>query len=170
MLTKPIHTKFAALRMALAIPFILLNLALFSCTSHTEVHLIDPPQTEVSDMTTQPLTAIRDTTKTVVIYTMVEEKPQFQGGDEKTFLKWVNEQLCYPVAAQENGIQGRVTLSFIINPNGNLQDVIVLKSADPELDKEAIRVLLSSPKWTPGREKGKPVSVRFTFPVIFRIN
>ena len=168
MLTKPIHTKFAALRMALAIPFIVLNLALFSFTSRAEVRLIDPPQMEVSGTMTQPLTAIQDTTKTVE-FTQVEEKPRFQGGDEKTFDKWVSERIVYPETAKRDSIQGRVMLSFVVDSTGYIRDITVLRGVDPELEKEAIRVVSSSPKWTPGTVRGKPVRVRYNYPIIFQL-
>ena len=91
------------------------------------------------------------------------------GGDANTFSKWVNERLVYPEIAKENGVQGRVTLQFTINTDGSVSDVKVLSGVDPSLDKEAVRVVSMSPKWTPGKQRGQAVSVTLTFPVIFQL-
>ena len=99
----------------------------------------------------------------------VEEKPCFQGGDSNAFSKWVNSRLVYPEIAKENGVQGKVTLQFTINTDGSVSDVKVLRGVDPSLDKEAVRVVSSSPKWTPGKQRDKPVAVTYTFPVIFQL-
>lgn len=102
-------------------------------------------------------------------FAFVEEKPQFQGGDANTFSKWVNSKLVYPEIAKENGIQGRVTLQFTVNTDGSVSNVIVLRGVDASLDKEAVRIVSSSPKWTPGRQRERPVKVTYTFPVIFKL-
>ena len=102
-------------------------------------------------------------------FAFVEEKPKFQGGDANTFSKWVNSKLVYPEIAKENGIQGRVTLQFTVNTDGSVSNVIVLRGVDASLDKEAVRIVSQSPKWTPGRQRERPVKVTYTFPVIFRL-
>ena len=102
-------------------------------------------------------------------FAFVEEKPKFQGGDANTFSKWVNSKLIYPEIAKENGIQGRVTLQFTVNVDGSVSNVTVLRGVDSSLDKEAVRIVSSSPKWTPGRQRERPVKVTYTFPVIFRL-
>ena len=102
-------------------------------------------------------------------FDFVEEKPSFKGGDADTFSKWVNERLIYPEIAKENGVSGRVTLQFTVNTDGAVKNVKVLRSADPSLDKEAVRVVSMSPKWTPGKQKGRAVNVTYTFPVIFQL-
>lgn len=102
-------------------------------------------------------------------YAFVDQKPRFQGGDPNAFSHWVNQHLCYPYDAKKDGIQGRVTLQFSVDADGNVVDVKVLRGADPSLDKEAVRVVSSSPKWTPGKHNDKPVKVTFTFPVIFQL-
>jgi protein TonB len=104
-----------------------------------------------------------------VPFMIVEEKPKFMGGDENTFTKWVFERLVYPEIAKENGVQGKVTLSFLVNADGSVSDVKVLRGVDSSLDKEAVRVVSSSPKWTPGKQRNKAVKVRYTFPVIFQL-
>ena len=96
-------------------------------------------------------------------------EPSFKGGDKSAFTEWVNSQLHYPKVAKENGIQGRITLQFTIRADGSVTNVKVLRGVDSELDKEAVRVVSKSPKWTPGYSAGKPVDVDYTFPVIFQL-
>ena len=102
-------------------------------------------------------------------FALVEEKPKFQGGDANTFSKWVNSKLVYPEIAKENGVQVRVTLQFTVNTDGSVSNVTVLRGVDPSLDKEAVRIVSSSPKWEPGRQRERPVKVTYTFPVIFQL-
>ena len=102
-------------------------------------------------------------------FQLVEEKPSFKGGDANEFSKWVNSKLVYPEIAKENGVQGRVTLQFTVNPDGTVSNVKVLRGVDPSLDKEAVRVVSSSPKWKPGKQRDRAVKVTYTFPVIFQL-
>jgi len=104
-----------------------------------------------------------------VPFTIVEVKPVFMGGDENTFTKWVSEKIVYPNEAKEKGIQGRVILQFLVKEDGSVANVKVVRGVDKALDMEAARVVLSSPKWSPGKQKGKNVAVRYTFPVIFKL-
>ena len=104
-----------------------------------------------------------------VIFMVVEQMPEFPGG-QQAMMKFISENLQYPVAAQENGIQGRVICQFVINRDGSIVDVIVVRSAgDQYLDNEAIRVIKSMPKWRPGKQKGKLVRVKYTIPINFRL-
>jgi protein TonB len=105
----------------------------------------------------------------VLQFVTVEQKPMFQGGDANGFSKWVNSRLVYPEVAKENGVEGRVTLQFTIGKDGKVQDVKVLASPDPSLSQEAVRVVSSSPKWEPGRQRDRAVKVSYTFPVIYRL-
>ena len=100
-------------------------------------------------------------------FQLVEGRPSFNGGDANEFSKWVNSRLVYPEKAKEKGIEGRVTLQFVIDIDGSVKDVKVLKSDHKLLEKEAVRVVSSSPKWKPGMQEGKPVRVTYTFPVVF---
>ena len=101
-------------------------------------------------------------------FVIVEEMPLFNGGDPKTeFYKYINRHVIYPEIAAENGISGRVQVQFVVNSNGIIERAVVTRSVDPALDKEALRVILSSPKWTPGKQRGKAVNVLFTFPINF---
>ena len=102
-------------------------------------------------------------------FQLVEEKPSFNGGDANEFSKWVNSKLVYPEIAKENGVQGRVTLSFTVEKDGSVTNVRVLRGVDPSLDDEAVRVVKSSPKWKPGKQRDRTVKVTYTFPVIFQL-
>ena len=102
-------------------------------------------------------------------FQLVEEKPSFNGGDANEVSKWVNSRLVYPEIAKENGVQGRVTLQFTVNADGTVSNVKVLRGVDSSLDKEAVRVVSSSPKWKPGKQRDRAVKVTYTFPVIFQL-
>ena len=102
------------------------------------------------------------------IFTVVEEMPKFPGGDSE-LLKFIAKSIKDPVIAQENGIQGRVICSFVVNRDGSVVDAEVLRGVDPSLDKEALRVIATMPKWTPGKQRGKPVRVKYTVPITFRL-
>ena len=102
-------------------------------------------------------------------FQLVEQKPKFKGGDANEFSKWVNSNLVYPEIAKENGVQGRVTLQFTVNVDGSVTNVKVLRGVDSSLDKEAVRVVSNSPKWTPGKQRDRAVKVTYTFPVIFQL-
>lgn len=102
-------------------------------------------------------------------FQLVEEKPKFRGGDANAFSAWVAKELVYPEIAKENGVQGRVMLQFTVNPDGTVSNVKVLRGIDASLDKEAVRVVSKSPKWTPGRQRDRAVKVTYTFPVIFQL-
>ena len=115
----------------------------------------------------QDVTNVETQEEEAIPFQLVEEKPSFQGGDANTFSKWVNQQLVYPEEARNNGVQGRVTVQFTITKDGSVKNVKVLRELHPDLDKEAVRVVSSSPKWKPGKQKGSTVAVTYTVPVIF---
>lgn len=102
------------------------------------------------------------------IFTVVETMPQFPGGDA-ALLQFLAKSIKYPVIAQENGIQGRVICAFVVNRDGSIVDAEVLRGVDPSLDKEALRVINTMPKWSPGKQRGKPVRVKYTVPITFRL-
>jgi periplasmic protein TonB len=101
------------------------------------------------------------------IFFIVEDMPDFQGKGQDGFRQYIAENLRYPQIAAENGIQGRVFVQFVVNADGKVSDATVVRGVDPSLDREAIRVVMSSPPWTPGRQRGAPVRVAFTFPINF---
>lgn len=102
-------------------------------------------------------------------FAIVEDKPTFQGKDANEFTKWVYNNIEYPEIAKENGIQGRVTVQFTIDKDGSVKDVKVLRGVDSSLDKAAVAVIQKSPKWSPGKQRNKPVKVKYTFPIIFQL-
>lgn len=102
------------------------------------------------------------------VFDIVERMPQFKGGNA-ALMEYLNRNIKYPKEAEDNGIQGRVVCTFIIEPDGSITDVMVTKSIDPYLDKEAVRVIKSMPKWNPGMQFGDPVRVKYTLPVTFRL-
>lgn len=101
------------------------------------------------------------------VFIIVEDMPKFKGGDQNAFRTWIQQNLRYPEIAAENGISGRVFVQFAVNSKGMVVDAKVIRGVDPALDKEALRVVNSSPKWEPGKQRGKPVKVQFTFPIVF---
>ena len=102
-------------------------------------------------------------------FLIAETMPSFQGGDLNTFRNWVQQNVKFPQIALENGIQGRVVLSFVIEKDGRLTNIQVLQTPDRSLSEEAIRVLSKSPKWSPGKQRNQVVRVKYTLPVDFRV-
>ena len=102
-------------------------------------------------------------------FLVAETMPSFQGGSLNDFRNWVQSKVRYPAIAQENGISGKVVLTFVIEKDGRLTNIQVLQTPDRSLSEEAIRVLQQSPKWSPGKQRNQPVRVRYTLPVEFRI-
>lgn len=102
-------------------------------------------------------------------FLVVEEPATFQGGDLGNFNIWVSQNIKYPQLAVENGISGKVYIQFAVNAKGTVVDAKVLRGVDPSLDQEAIRVVNSSPKWTPPKQGGRPVKQLFTLPVVFKL-
>lgn len=102
------------------------------------------------------------------VYDEVDEIPCFPGG-YKGLMTFLSQNMVYPVTAQENGVQGRVTVSFVVETDGSITDVEVARSVDPFLDREAMRIVKAMPKWTPGKKDGKPVRLKYTVPVVFRL-
>ena len=103
------------------------------------------------------------------IFQVVEEMPEFPGGMAEC-MKWLGKNIKYPTISQENGVQGRVIIQFVVNRDGSIVDAQVARGVDPYLDKEALRVISMMPKWKPGKQRGKAVRVRYTQPVLFRLN
>lgn len=102
------------------------------------------------------------------VFDMVEEMPEFKGGN-KALMDYLAANLQYPKGAETKGTQGRVIVQFIVNTDGSIDNAKVLRSVDPELDAEALRVINGMPKWKPGTQKGEPVRVKYTVPVVFRL-
>lgn len=103
------------------------------------------------------------------IFEVVENMPEFPQGGMAGLMQYLSKNIKYPTIAQENGTQGRVTVQFVVNKDGGIVDAKVLRGVDPYLDKEAVRVIMGMPKWKPGMQRGKPVRVKYTVPVTFRL-
>jgi len=103
------------------------------------------------------------------IFVIVEDMPKFKGGDINKFREWVQKRVRYPEVAAENGIQGRVFITFVVEPNGNVSNVSVTRSVDQLLDDAAKEAVAASPKWEPGMQRGRPVRVRYSIPIIFQL-
>ena len=102
------------------------------------------------------------------IFEVVEQQPQFPGGQAALF-SWLSQNIHYPPVAEENGIYGRVTVSFVVEPDGSISNVQVVRGVDPSLDKEAVRVTKAMPKWQPGKQNGQAVRVKYNLPVTFKL-
>lgn len=102
------------------------------------------------------------------VFDIVEQQPQFPGG-QNALTQWLGANMKYPKIVEENGIEGRVMMQFIVRSTGEITDIKVARSVDPSLDKEAIRVISSMPKWIPGKQGGEAVNVRYTMPLTFRL-
>lgn len=102
------------------------------------------------------------------VFDVVEVMPSFPGG-QGALLSYLSSHVKYPVVAQENGVQGRVTVSFVVERDGSITDVHVVRSVDPSLDREAARVISSMPNWQPGKQNGSAVRVKFNVPVQFKL-
>lgn len=106
--------------------------------------------------------------KKVRVFDIAEVMPAFPGGDSE-MMKWLSQNIQYPEIAEENGVQGRVIVRFVVGANGAISDPKVLRSVDPSLDKEALRVVSAMPRWIPGKQNGEVVSVYFILPVTFQL-
>lgn len=103
------------------------------------------------------------------VFEVVESMPEFPGGGMTAMMQFLSKNIKYPVNAQKNGTQGRVTVQFIVNIDGSISNIGIIRGVDPELDGEAVRVISTMPNWKPGTQKGKPVRVKYTVPVMFRL-
>jgi len=134
-----------------------------------ELHLEDFEVNQESEIEIMEYTEFKgeEEEEEAEIFFIVEDMPDFQGKGQDGFRKYISENLKYPSVAAENGISGRIFIKFVVEPDGSVSNVSVVRGVDPALDNEAIRVVKSSPKWTPGKQRGKPVRVSFTFPINF---
>ena len=116
-----------------------------------------------------PVTVVEEEPEEQTIFEVVEQMPEFPNGGMAGLMQFLSKNIKYPTIAQENGTQGRVTIQFVVNKDGSIVDAKVIRGVDPYLDKEALRVIGTMPKWKPGMQRGKPVRVKYTVPVMFRL-
>ena len=104
------------------------------------------------------------------MFIAVEDMPSFQGGTVNKFRTYVQKNIKYPSVAANNGIEGTVFIKFVVNKDGSISDIEIMRGVDPALDNEAKRVIRNAPEWDPGKQRGKPVRVQFTIPIVFKLS
>lgn len=132
----------------------------------TELAKMDPDNMVIKLI---PVKIIKPNVTDADVYEVVENMPEFPDGGMPGLMKYLSANIRYPEAAHKDGTQGRVTVQFVVGKDGSIGDVKVIRGVDPTLDAEAIRVISSMPKWKPGTQKGEPVNVKYTVPVMFRL-
>lgn len=137
-------------------------------TAEIEIDTEDDKDKQVVIQAPVATSGVAQEEDTDVVFVVVESMPSFPGGDAALF-KYLNDNIKYPVIAQESGIQGRVVCQFVVNRDGSIVDIEVVRSIDKSLDAEAVRVISKMPRWTPGKQRGKTVRVKYTLPVNFRL-
>lgn len=130
--------------------------------------VIDVQPTE--DQPSEPVFEPMPDEEAEVIHIIVEEQPKFRNGGQEEFLRYVSSKLKYPALARKMGIEGKVFVQFIVDKEGNMTDIEVVKGLGAGCDEEVLRVLKSTTGWTPGKQRGQPVKVRMMIPVAFKLN
>lgn len=125
-------------------------------------------QTQAQEVVQAPIEIPEEDPDENIVFVVAEKMPSFPGG-QQALMKYLNENIRYPIIAQENGVQGRVIVQFTVRKDGTIDDVKVVRSADPSLDKEAVRLVKSMPNWEPGKQRGKAVHCKFTVPIVFKL-
>ena len=134
----------------------------------TEIMSVED-QGEIVEINEDANIVVEEVVEEETIYQVVEQQPEFPGGMQ-ALMKFLRDNIQYPRISRENNSQGKAYVNFVVNTDGSIQDVEIMKSSsDVHLDREALRVVKSRPKWNPGTQSGKPVRVRFTLPVTFRL-
>ena len=170
MMMKRQTSPWARLKALFVLPVAFAAVTVISCTSPKEKKTeanqepASAPEMQVVTYAPQPKEAVQGE-----VFQVVEEQPMFPGGMGE-MMKYLQENIKYPEQAKSNGVQGRVIVQFVVNKDGSISNDTVVRSVDPLLDAEAIRVVRSMPNWTPGKQKGEAVRVRFTLPVTFRLD
>jgi len=132
-----------------------------------EIDVEADQETEVEEYI--PMEEDDDEAEEAQIFTVVESMPTFQGGDGAR-IKYLNSNIKYPTIARESGIQGRVFVTFVVETDGRVTDVKILRGIGGGCDEEAVRVIKNMPKWVPGKQRGKSVRVQFNMPILFKLN
>ena len=170
MMMKRQTSPWARLKALFVLPVAFATVTVISCTSPKEKKAeanqepASAPEMQVVSYAPQPKEAEQGD-----VFQVVEEQPMFPGGMGE-MMKFLQQNVKYPKEAQDQGVQGRVIVQFVVNKDGSISNDTVVRSVDPMLDAEAIRVVRSMPNWTPGKQRGEAVRVRFTLPVTFRLD
>jgi len=168
MMTKKKTGSFSSFKMLLALPLAALMFFTFSCKKSTDKATTTDTQANSPANSEVAATAPDKTPQAEEVFMVVEQMPSFPGGTED-LLGFISKNLKYPETAKENGIQGRVILQFVINKEGKVGDIKVVKGVDPSLDAEALRVVGLLPDFIPGKQSGKNVDVYYTLPISFAL-
>lgn len=123
---------------------------------------------DIADLEKNKVIVQKEEPKVEQVFDIVEIPPSFPGGDAAMY-EWLGQNIHYPQIAQENAIQGKVIIQFVVGKTGSIEDVKVVRGVEPSIDKEAVRVVKSMPKWIPGKQGGNAVKVRYTLPVQFKL-
>jgi len=164
-MTKNEHSKLLRIRFLMALPLAGMIIALFAFKASIPGKVAEPLKTALSVIKIAEKDAF--TSKDTTVYVEVDENAKFQGGDLNTFRNYIMNHVKYPINASKMGVQGKVIINFVVDYDGNVTKVKILRSLDKECDEESIRVIQNSPKWTPGKKDGKNVSQSFVLPVVF---
>ena len=113
---------------------------------------------------------VRKRLKGTLVFEVAEEMPEFPGGGMSALMSYLKDNMRYPASAKEKGTQGRVTVQFVVDKDGSIKEPKLLRSVDKDMDAEALRLISNMPKWKPGRQKGQPVAVKYTVPVMFSLD
>lgn len=160
----------ARFKVLLFVPILLTIIMIFACSKSENIITENEPQKEALEPQTNTVTkSDANVMPPDPVFYIVEEMPDFQGKGIEGFRDWITKNLRYPEIAANNGISGRVYVMFVIEPDGSISLANVARGVHPSLDAEAIRVLKSSPKWTPGKQRGKNVRVAYTIPIEFEL-
>ncbi len=187
MMTKKRSKKSSALKLLLVLPVVLFVFSLFSCSNddlnplegiyEPDTHPAITDKQGINTNTKVPVEISENNsmlksgadTEEKEIFVVVETMPTFRGGDVLVFREWVQSRIKYPVEAAREGIQGKVFVMFVVNEDGYISDIEIMRGVDPRLDDEVKRVVASSPVWSPGIQRDIPVSVRFSIAVNFQL-
>ena len=177
MMMKRQSSPWTRMKALFVLPVAFAAVSIFSCTSPKEKKVetpettinVEKSKTTIDDIQVTGFAAAPKAEEQGEVFQVVEEMPMFPGGMEE-MIKFLQGEVKYPKEAQDKGLQGRVLVQFVVNKDGSICEDTVVRSVAPSLDAEAIRVVRSMPNWTPGKQKGEPVRVRFTLPVTFRLS
>ena len=153
---------------SLILTSVALIVLLFSCGESEREEATSTANSNTESAETRAESSAPKKVFTGKVYDIVEQMPSFPGGPAE-LMKWLGSHVQYPAIAQENGVQGRVIVAFVVEKDGSVTDVTVVRSVDPSLDKEAARVVRQMPKWIPGKQNGAAVRVKYNVPVTFKL-
>ncbi len=169
MMTKQKTRNVAGLKLLLILPLAGLLFFIFSCSQEDTNPVYEESKIEAEKAAPEDAFKSAEEFSEQEIFVVVEEMPTFMGGDLNKFREWVQRNVHYPAIAVENGIQGKVFIMFVVEPDGSVTNAEIMRGVDPVLDNESLRVVNESPLWAPGKQSGKTVRVRFAITVNFQL-